>query len=141
MKELLWWILEKLLGKDILHYKVNVQLGALVLLIIVSIVAAWQAHNVYWRWNELNEKVQAFPTTTSNIVNDVVLDDFAIKINTIEQGVIQSQVNEGIISQQVHDVQSDVAKHGRQLDRLDDYLFDKEGVKLDYNWWPTNLNN
>jgi hypothetical protein len=126
MKELIWMLMEKLLGKDLIHTKVNIQLGVIIFMAVLMIggsaVAAWKCHAFYWRWNELNNKVNAVPGDISNAVTTVEyhVDDH---VDAGQQAVLK----------QLSQMEDDARTRDRKLDRIDDYIFDKEGVKLDFN--------
>ena len=127
MKELLYWVIEKMLGKDIMHYKVNVQIGVLLVLVGVSIWAAVEFHSLYWQWNDIKTRVQIVPVVTSNIVTSVVSDSVGKKLDDIE-------VTQKLMLHDMRDMEADDKIRDRSIDRMRDYLFDKDGVKIDCNW-------
>lgn len=131
MRELLYWVLEKMVGKDVVHYKVNIQLGAIVVLIAVTVWGAVLTHSLYWQWNDIKYKVQIVPTVTSNIITSVVGNNVDRKLENIES-------SQKSISRQIQQLSNDDKQRDRKIDRIDDYLFDKMGTKLDFNNDQTN---
>jgi hypothetical protein len=131
MKELIYWLMEKLLGKDILHAKVNIGVGAIIMLVAVAIWSAIDLHSLYWQWNDIKGQVRQTPAVTSNIVSQVVEAQFGTRIDRL-------QISQDLILKDLSTLQDDDKRESRKLDRITDYLFDKDGVKLDFNWSATN---
>ena len=138
MKDLFFSILEAIIGKDVIERKVNIRMGMLIVLMVMCGVITFYVNRTYWQWNHVKQQVGTMSEQTSNIVNNVIEADFGTTLNTIQAGVQQSELNEVTLSQQISHNSDTLAKQGRQLDRLDDYMFDKMGVKLDFNEPVTN---
>jgi hypothetical protein len=123
IKELLLWMFEKLIGKDVLHYKINVQLGFMIFLVIVIALGGWYAHHAYWKLD-------------MTITNAALVPDMRRDINTIEQGILQSQTNQIIINGKLDHIENTDEKN---FQRIYDYIQDKDSnFKMDLT---TNIQN
>jgi hypothetical protein len=124
MKELIFWLIEKLVGKDLMHLKMNVQIGALVLLAVcVSALTAFLIR-VNYRWNAMEEASHSLPMVVSN---------------EMAQAESQRMRGETEIIHKLNQIQSTTARNTKDIQGIKGFIEGKYGINLDYGA-PSGLN-
>jgi len=130
-------ILKAIFGDNVLHRQFRIQTGLLLIIIIGTWWVSIWLYRLNWQWENMKQGNANIPLTVSNSLGNAILQ-LKPWMNTIEEGVMQSQSNEVILSGQIKDVQTSEQTNVRKIQRIEDYIEDSQGKRLDLNYNASN---